>query len=154
MERLFEELSERQPSIFARLAVMHAVLRATGAEYRNTNGNNADRGRSDPFAQAVSDGETISFNYILDINKLWVFSPALREAWIVASLAGPRYTRPPGPLYPREVGGLGFIVHPPDPKGWPFGYQVRQDGSCPPIPASDLADRYSHPQAEVPNGDH
>ena len=135
---LFDSLIRDETDVYTKIAIMHAVLRAAGAEYRNTNGNNADRTAPDPFALAVTNAPTISFNYLLDVNRAWIFSPLLREAWVIGVLAGPRYTKPPGPLYPKKVGGLSFIVHAPDPTLWPKGLDVQRSGSCPAVPASDF----------------
>jgi hypothetical protein len=143
LDELFANLGRDETNIYARLAIMHATLRAAGAEYRNANGNNPDRGRSDPFLAAMTETETISFNYFLDINRLGVFSPWPRDAWVIASLAGPRYARPPGPLYPKKAGGITFIVYPPDVKMWPLEFEVRRDGECPPLPAASIAENFS-----------
>jgi hypothetical protein len=122
---------------------MHATLRAIGAEYRNTNGNDVDEGRSDPYIKAATSRTTISFNYLLDVNRLRIFLPWPRDAWIVGSMAGPRYKEPPGPLYPKKRGGLAFIVNGPSLIDNPLGIVVRSDAACPPVPSADLADSFS-----------
>jgi hypothetical protein len=139
---LFERLSREEDSIYARLAIMHAILRAAGAEYRNTNGNHPDRGRSDPFLLATTGAPTVSFNYLLDVNRIWIFSPWPREAWVVGVLAGPLYAQRPGPMYPKGIGGMSFVVNAPDLKMWPHGYEQRPNGSCPPVPDADSARRF------------
>jgi hypothetical protein len=155
LEKVFTNLSRGKVRIYEKLAIVHAMLRAVGAEYRNADANRPGRSLSDPFAEAMSVSETVSFNYALDVNRLWIFSPWQREAWVVVSLAGPRYRQPPGPFYPKEIGALGFIVHPPDPKMWPAEYEIHRDGACPPIPPVDLADKFStHRQTEVPPNAH
>jgi hypothetical protein len=100
LDDLFDNLSRGETNVYARLAIMHATLRAVGAEYRNTDGTNLD-----PYVTAAS---TISFNYALDVNRLWMLMPWPRDAWIIGSLAGPRYKDPPGPLYPKRTGGIRF----------------------------------------------
>jgi hypothetical protein len=60
---LFENLSRGKTDIYSRIAIMHATMRSVGAEYRNTNGNNIDEGRSDPFVSAVNGAVPISFQY-------------------------------------------------------------------------------------------
>ena len=85
---LFETLSRNKSDVYSRIAIMHATLRSVGAEYRNTNGNEIDEGRSDPFL--VSRAVPISFQYLLDVNRVWVFAPWPRDAWVIGSLAGPR----------------------------------------------------------------
>lgn len=139
---LFENLSRGKTDIYSRIAIMHATLRSVGAEYRNTNGNNVDEGRSEPFVNAVSGVSPISFQYLLDVNRLPVFSPWPRDAWVIGSLAGPRYKRPSGSLYPGKTGGITFIFHGPTLER-PLGFELRRDNSCPPLPDLDVADAFS-----------
>jgi hypothetical protein len=142
---LFEKLSRDETSAYSRVAIMHATLRAVGAEYRNTNGNGSlFHSGDDPYAYAASASPTVSFNYTLDVNRLWMFMPWPRDAWIIGSLAGPRYGRPPGPLYPKGVGGVGFIVWGPIPllERSPRS-ATRMEGQCPPVPTAVLADSFS-----------
>jgi hypothetical protein len=143
LDDLFDNLSRGETNVYLRLAIMHATLRAVGAEYRNTNGNDITRGTSDPYVRAASSSPVVSFNYALDVNRLWMFMPWPRDAWIIGSLAGPRYTKPPGPLYPKGTGGIRFIVWGPNMLDRPIGGAIRSEGSCPPIPASDLAEGFS-----------
>jgi len=143
LDDLFENLSGSETNAYSRLAIMHATLRAIGAEYRNTNGNDVDGGQSDPYIKAATTSTTISFNYLLDVNRIRTFLPWPRDAWIVGSLAGPRYKVPPGPLYPKKAGGLAFIVNGPSLIDNPLGIVVRRDTSCPLVPSADLADSYS-----------
>jgi hypothetical protein len=142
LNNLFENLSRGKTDIYSRIAIMHAILRSVGAEYRNTNGNNIDEGQSDPFVSAVNGAVPISFQYLLDVNRLWVFSPWPREAWVIGNLAGPRYRRPSGSLYPEKTGGITFIFHGPTLER-PLGFEVRRDSSCPPSPSTDIADDFS-----------
>ncbi|CAN7517680.1 hypothetical protein LJR220_004680 [Bradyrhizobium sp. LjRoot220] len=83
LDDLFDSLSRGETNAYSRLAIMHATLRAVGAEYRNTNGTHIDRGASDPYVKAASSDPTISpaisFNYALDVNRLWMFMPWPRE---------------------------------------------------------------------------
>jgi hypothetical protein len=143
LDDLFDSLSRGETNIYLRLAIMHATLRAVGAEYRNTNGNDVDRGTSDPYVKAASSSLVVSFNYAVDVNRLWMFMPWPRDAWIIGSLAGPRYRDPPGPLYPKGTGGIRFIVWGPNILDRPSGDEIRSEGSCPPVPASDLAQPFS-----------
>jgi len=143
LDQLFENLSRGESDIYSRIAIMHATLRAIGAEYRNTNGNHVDQGRSDPYVKTTTNSTTVSFNYVLDVNRLWIFLPWPREAWIIGSLAGPRYKEPPGPSYPKKRGGIAFIVNGPNLKDTPFGPDIRSDAPCPPLPSADLADSFS-----------
>lgn len=143
LDDLFDILSGGETNIYSRLAIMHAALRAVGAEYRNTNGNDVDRGKSDAYVKAASTSPTVSFNYALDVNRLWMFIPWPRNAWIIGSLAGPRYGRQPGPLYPKSTGGIRFIVWSPNILERSFDDAIRPDGHCPPVPTPALADSFS-----------
>ena len=143
LDGLFDSLSRGETNVYSRLAIMHATLRAVGAEYRNTNSTHIDRGASDPYIKAASSAPTISFNYALDINRLWMFMPWPRDAWIIGSLAGPGYKEPPGPLYPKSTGDIRFIMWGPTILDRQPGDAIRSVGSCPPIPASHLAEGFS-----------
>ena len=144
---LFEKLSHDETSVYSRVAIMHATLRAVGAEYRNTNGNRRSTyAVEDPYALATTASPTVAFNYTLDVNRLWMFMPWPRDAWIIGALAGPRYGRPPGPLYPKGVGGVGFIVWGPLSSliEGSKGDEDLMDGPCPPVPRAELAEGFSH----------
>lgn len=143
LDRLFDGLSRGEANVYSRLAIMHATLRAVGAVYRNTNGTHIDGGASDPYVKAASSAPTVSFNYALDINRLWMFMPWPRDAWIIGSLAGPGYKKPPGPLFPKSTGGIRFIAWGPTILNSISGDAIRAVGSCPPIPASHLAESFS-----------
>ncbi|MET4391416.1 hypothetical protein ABIB73_007206 [Bradyrhizobium sp. F1.4.3] len=143
LDDLFDDLSGGETNIYSRLAIMHATLRAVGAEYRNTNGNDVDRGKSDAYVKATSQSSTVSFNYALDINRLWMFMPWPRNAWIIGSLAGPRYGRRVGPLYPKSTGDIRFIVWGPNILERSLDDAIRPEGHCPPVPAPELADGFS-----------
>jgi len=143
LSRVFRETSGSETSIYSRLAIMHATLRALGAEYRNTNGFDVDQGRSDPYLNAITQKPYVSYQYVLDVNRLRVFLPWPRVAWIIGVLAGPRYEKPPGPLYPKKRGGLAFIVHWPNLEDVDRDAKVKSSGSCPPAPNKDLAESFS-----------
>jgi hypothetical protein len=142
---LFEKLSHGETSVYSRVAIMHATLRAVGAEYRNTNGNKASTyAVEDPYALATTTSPTVAFNYSLDVNRLWMFMPWPRDAWVIGALAGPRYGRPPGPLYPKNIGGVGFIVWGPILRLLSSkGSEELMDGPCPPVPTRTLAEGFA-----------
>jgi hypothetical protein len=58
-----------EATLYERVAIMHAILRAIGAEYPNTNG----REEADPFEAASRRRQDVEFNYRVDINR-WAFS--------------------------------------------------------------------------------
>jgi hypothetical protein len=133
-DELFEKLIGQEPSIYERVAASHALLRAFGAQYRNANGMNPD-----PYATVAKTGGSISFNYFLDINRLGVFQPFFRQAWVIASLTGPGdFYR--GPI-PSVAGDIRFVVNYPVFDSWPP--VERSPENCPPVPDKALSDSFS-----------
>jgi hypothetical protein len=143
LDSLFEQVSGNETDVYSRIAIMHATLRAVGAEHRNTNGTVSDRRGSDPYLEVLNRNATVSFNYALDVNRLWTFLPWPRDAWVIGVLAGPRYEDPPGPLYPKKSGGLTFIVNGPNPIDTPLGIEISRDSSCPSVPGDATAREFS-----------
>ncbi len=78
------DMTGDEPSLYARLAIMHAILRALGAEYLNTN---SDRD-ADPYEADEQRRQYIRFNYQVDINRL--FFSAVPQAGL--DLSQSRYT--------------------------------------------------------------
>jgi hypothetical protein len=130
----FEKLVNQQPSIYERIAAMHALLRALGAQYRNTN----DMRYADPYVKIARTGGFVGFNYILDVNRIGIFSPIRREAWIAAELTGPGdFYR--GPV-PSVTGDIRFVVNHPtlEPRSID-----RAPEQCPPVPDQTLSEGFS-----------
>jgi hypothetical protein len=140
---LFDDLSGTEASIYSRLAIMHATLRAFGAEYRNTNRNDISAGAKDPYVRAITSSPVVSFNYALDVNRMWMFSPWPRYAWIIGSLAGPPDKQRPVISSPKKAGSFRFIVWGPSLLERPIDEPFRAEGVCPPVPSVDLADQFS-----------
>ncbi len=131
---MFERLIDQEPSIYERVAASHALLRSFGAQYRNTNDN-----RPDPYATVSKKGGSLSFNYYLDVNRLGLFQPFFRQAWIVASLTGPGdFYR--GPV-PSVAGDIRFVVnYPVFDRRRPIDRAPEQ---CPPVPNQPLSESFS-----------
>ncbi|UZE48466.1 hypothetical protein ONR75_27310 [Rhodopseudomonas sp. P2A-2r] len=140
--KLFETLSSGKSDVYSRLAIMHAVLRSLGAEYRNTNGTNLDQGKSDPFVAAMNKTNVVLFHYVLDVFRIGAVVIWPREAWVIATLAGPRYKRPFAPTYPKAPGELTIIFHGPTLER-PYRTDIEPKGSCPPIPGGEIAENFS-----------
>jgi hypothetical protein len=119
LDDLFDSLSRGETNVYSRLAIMHATLRAVGAEYRNTNGNDITGGPPDPYVKAMRSSPSVSFNYALDVNRLWMFMPWPRDAWIIGSLAGPATGNVRG-RYIRKVRGASDSSC-----GVPTSYKIR-----------------------------
>jgi hypothetical protein len=125
-----------EKSVYIRIAIMHAILRAAGAHYLNTNGQRD----IDSYEAAVNRRHPIAFNYQLDINRFAWFQLYPRQVWIQAILADPLATRPEilkQYEYQRYVAHiLYFIDRPPQETLASFGQ------SCPPAPSANAATRY------------
>ncbi len=134
-DELFEKLIDQKPSIYERVAASHALLRSFGAQYRNTSDNDPD-----PYAPVAKRGGFVSFNYYLDVNRLGLFQPVFRQAWIIAGLTGPGdFYR--GPV-PSVAGDIRFVVNYPtlDP---PLPPVDRAPEQCPPVPNQALSENFS-----------
>jgi hypothetical protein len=134
-DELFERLIDQKSSIYERVAASHALLRSFGAQYRNTSDM-----APDPYARVAKRGGVVSFNYYLDVNRLGIFQPFFRQAWIIASLTGPGdFYR--GPV-PSVAGDIRFVVNYPtfDP---PLPPVDRAPEQCPPVPNQALAESFS-----------
>jgi hypothetical protein len=136
------ELSLGKTDVYSRLAMLHATMRALGAEYRNTNGMGPERGRSNPYNDALNGLSAISFSYVLDANRIGLFLPWPREAWIIGILAGPHYEQKIGPLYPQKAGEMTIIFHVPTIEH-SLGFTIEHIENCPPIPVREFADKFS-----------
>jgi hypothetical protein len=133
--RLSDMLAE-EGTVYERIAIMHAILRAIGAEYLNANG----RTEADPFEGARKRRQLVEFNYQVDINRLGLFQPYPRTIWILASIPDPDITRPEiTRLYgDRSISAatVSIFDHPPSETLTPSGQ------SCPPSPSTEAAARY------------
>ena len=134
----FNELSEglidQKSSVYERVAASHALLRSFGAQYRNTSDMDPD-----PYATVAKTGGVVRFNYYLDVNRLGLFHPLMRQAWIIATLTGPGdFYR--GPV-PSVAGDIRFAVNYPA-----FDTRPpidRAPEQCPPVPDQTLSEGFS-----------
>jgi hypothetical protein len=135
--RLSDMLGDEN-SLYVRIAVLHAIVRAIGAEYLNTNG----RRDANPYRIAPR-RDPVTFNYQVDINRL-VFQPYPRQLWIVAVLADPTITSQGVLEKYGELSVTANVVsifdHPPD------EYLISSGKSCPPLPTPEQAARYQTKQ--------
>jgi hypothetical protein len=137
--RLSDMLAE-EGTVYERIAIMHAILRAIGAEYLNANG----RTEADPFEGARKRRQLVEFNYQVDINRLGLFQPYPRTIWILASIPDPDITRPEiTRLYgDRSISAatVSIFDHPPSETLTSSGQ------TCPPSPSTEAAARYQAKQ--------
>lgn len=146
-QEIGRELRSRLPdmvaeggTVYERIATMHAILRAVGAEYLNTNG----RMEVDPFEAARKRRQDVELNYRVDINQLVFFQPYPRQLWIVAKIQDPDIPRPE---IARLYGDLSITAamvsifdHPP------LEFLTPSGQSCPPSPSPEAAVRYQAKQ--------
>lgn len=125
------EMGRAEPSLYRRVAMVHAVARAHGAHYLNVN-----QGRAwTPYESAL-----ISFNYEVDISRFIRLQRYPRQVWINATIWNPAGTQP---NRSRDDDGLSISAY----ALWIFdrpGNSVLTDlnEACPPIPSAELAARY------------
>ena len=139
LDNRFYDLTVGSPSVYERIAAMHAVMRAMGAVYSNWSYYGGDR-----FQKAAQSGKgSVSFEYNVDINRLGFFAPFLRRAWLPISLSAGSSNHPSYPLPSRDQrGGFAFHMHfqnlldPLPNRGAGDG------GACPPVPAAEFASAF------------
>jgi hypothetical protein len=139
LDARFDDLSAGSGTIYDRLATAHAIIRAMGGDYRNTNSDHSE----DPYSDVLNRGD-ISIHYQVDVNRLGFFQPVGRQMWLIVSLVGPKHQL----LQPSEPhskpGDIRFIVHFPNFfEGYYHIPKSTLGGSCPPIPKSDIATQFA-----------
>jgi hypothetical protein len=127
----FLEVSKGSSSPYVKIAAIHAVLRALGAEFRN-NGLFSQ----DIFNRVSTKGGAIPNNYALPVPRIGVFSVWPGNAWFIGALKGPRSSTD-GPASPRQ-GQVYFVVHLPNPIDPIPNTLWWGEISCPPVPPQDL----------------
>jgi hypothetical protein len=138
LNALLREMIASSSSLDEKLATAHAILRAFGAQYLNTNGEKAD----DPYESALSQRQPIHFNYLVDINRIVWLQPYPRNVWIITALANPLAVR-------RETlekeGALHFAAHilffPDYPSGADRIFASTGD-TCPKVPDAIIARQF------------
>ena len=126
----FLEVSGKSPSPYVKVAAIHAVFRALGAEFRN-NGLFAKR----MFDRVSHEGGTIQYNYVLAVPRIGVVAlPG--NAWFIGALKGPPDSH--NQLRTRTQGEVYFITHFPNPIDPIPDVLWRGDGLCPPVLPQEL----------------
>jgi len=77
----FSEVSGNNPSPYVKIAAMHAVLRALGADFRNIG-----RFSDGMFDQVSKKGGTIQYNYALPVPRIGALSRWPGDAWFIGGL--------------------------------------------------------------------
>jgi hypothetical protein len=82
LNRKYRELLPNAPSVAMKVATVHAVMRALGAEFRRFE----DLKSQSPDTKIQ---RRLRYEYLLDINRLFYFSPLLRNMLILVSIDNP-----------------------------------------------------------------
>jgi hypothetical protein len=135
----FDDLSRGMTTVYERLAAMHALVRALGADYRG-----AFNLRKDPYDELRSG---VWFRYHLDLNRLGWFAPFLRRAAVSGGVYGPGETRWSGsPTDPTryERGAVSFsVLLPTLIETVPYSYRSQYGDVCPPVPTPEQAQYFT-----------
>ena len=124
INRKYRELLPNSASTAMKVATAHAVLRASGAEFR----------RFDDEKSPITDAKIqrmFRYQYLLDINRLFYFAPFLRSMWIILSVDDPLQTasQPTGASDFRITAYLPNLI-----EGVPKLDRNSEASVCPPIP--------------------
>lgn len=118
---------------YEKIATVHAILRGIGADFLYEPPVN------DPFGQVAERGGWVGFGYQINVERLALFYPFGRKAWLIGDLAGPKrgisltdFDR----KHPQ--GDLHFVAHYPNPID-PIRSDILHRGpqSCPGVPNAD-----------------
>jgi hypothetical protein len=131
----FLQISGGSSSPYVKIAAIHAVLRALGAEFRNNGPFSFDR--------VSAKGGTVQFNYALPVPRIGVFSVWPGEAWFIGALKGPVSSFDQLTSAQVHQGQVHFVFHLPDPMDPIPDVLWRGTTSCPPVPSEELKGFYS-----------
>jgi hypothetical protein len=140
LNQRFDDLSRGMTSVYERIAAMHAVVRALGADYRGATARGGD-----PYAAANRPGSVVGFVYHLDMNRAGLFAPIRRRALLFGNIAtgGGFITRDSSPRRYGK-GDMSFTALFPK---WLETYQFEPRSEygeiCPAIPTEEQAPRFT-----------
>jgi hypothetical protein len=123
----FLEVSQNSSSPYVKIAAMHAVLRALGANFRNS---------TDLFNRASKTGGTISYHYSLAVPRIGV-AALPGNAWFIGSLRGPQPSTYISSI-PYRQGEVYFTAHFPNPVDQIPNALWQGPALCPPVPPKEL----------------
>ena len=138
-ESRMQDLSRGMTSVYERIAAMHAIMRASGANYLN-----AGFPRSRPFEEAAKrgNGAAVTFEYRADINRMGFFAVIFRETRLVASLSAGPSRQQGGPLPNSDQRGeFAFRFYPP--VLLENSVTIPRGESCPLVPSAALASAFN-----------
>ena len=126
LNQKYDELIPNAPSIATKVATAHALMRALGAEFRRFD----DLKSQNPNTTGQ---RRFRYEYILDTNRLFYFSPLLRNMLILVSIDNPVLDAD----HQISSGDLRIIAFLPNLEEG--SHQVAKNSeqqACPPIPLS------------------
>jgi len=131
----FLQISESSSSPYVKIAAIHAVLRALGAEFRNNGPFN--------FEYVSARGGMVQFNYALPVPRIGVFSVWPGEAWFIGDLKGPVSSFDQKTSPQVHQGQVHFAFHMPNPMDPIPDVLWWGNTSCPPVPSEELIGFFS-----------
>jgi hypothetical protein len=137
----FDDLSRGMTSPYERLAAMHAIVRALGGDYRRT-----EFDVDDPYGPKNRSG-IVAFEYHVDVNGLYFFSPLRRQMWAIAQLVISDNVRTSIIQDRRRsrIGDIEFLVWLPTIFDSYIIAPFSNFGPCPRLPPPELGERLMHP---------
>lgn len=138
LSKQFSRVSQENSSPYVKIAAMHAILRALGANFRNNSMLGAGL-----FNRASETGGTISYHYALAVPRVGVLAlPG--DAWFIGSLKGPT---PSGfSAASHRQGEVYFTAWFPNPFDQiPDNALWQGSTSCPPVPPAELEAFFAGP---------
>ncbi len=134
-----DDLSRDLTTVYERLAAMHAILRALGADYRR-----AGYRDEDPYERATRMGGHVAFTYELDINRLGMFAPIRRYAILNGGIyvGGGHTGNPTDPT--RYIPGIVSIaiIFPKLLENYRVVSRSTFGDVCPRVPTSEQVERF------------
>jgi hypothetical protein len=135
----FSEVSGNNPSPYVKIAAMHAVLRALGADFRNV-GQFSDG----MFDRVSKKGGAIQYNYALPVPRIGALSGWPGDAWFIGGLKGPQSPTDVVAHTKQRQGQVYFVVWYP----MPIIDRIpdvlgRGEFSCPSVPPRELEEYFT-----------
>ena len=139
LEKQLLEVSGNDPSPYVKIAAMHAVLRALGADFRS-NGRFSDG----MFDRVSTKGGVIQYSYALSVPRIGALSGWPGDAWFIGGLKGPPSSTDVVARAKYRQGEVYFVVWYPRPviDRIPDHVFARGTISCPPVPPQALEDYF------------
>jgi hypothetical protein len=144
LNKRVDDLSGGTTSVYERLAAMHAVVRALGGDYRQTEAD-----VENPFGSQNRSG-LVGYDYHVDLNGVGFFAPIWRHMWVIGTLV---FNAHGGSIVQdrrrSQPGNIDFIVWYPSFFDSYITVERSKFGeSCPRLPDAALVERLSQPEKQ------